>query len=185
MANDKLLILQFKRGSADALRRIYDKYEGHLLTLAAGLLINIGDAEDAVHDMFVSFAQSAEKLKVNGSLKSYLATCVVNRARDMMRKVRSRKSVGLDDVGDPVGGDMDRPDVSVMCNEESRRLHNAMAKLPYEQREVIMLHVYEEMTFRQIAGLQGAPINTVQGRYRYGLKKLRETLASEVQDELI
>ncbi|GAI83961.1 unnamed protein product, partial [marine sediment metagenome] len=85
---DKLLIWRFKYGSRDALCRIYEKYEDDMLTLAISLLNDVSTAEDVVHDVFVSFAESAEKLKLNGSLKGYLATCVANLARD---KIRARR----------------------------------------------------------------------------------------------
>ena len=55
---DKRLILRFKAGSTEALCRIYEKYEGVMLTVAAGLLNDVNAAQDAVHDVFVAFAQS-------------------------------------------------------------------------------------------------------------------------------
>lgn len=76
MLEDKLLIWKFKRGSGEALKRIYEKYNGYLVSVATVLLNDINTAEDIVHDFFLSFVQSAEKLKVDGSLKAYLATCV-------------------------------------------------------------------------------------------------------------
>jgi RNA polymerase sigma-70 factor (ECF subfamily) len=182
MLEDKLLIWRFKRGSRDALQRIYNKYEDHLLTLATALLIDVADAEDVLHDVFVSFARSAEKVRIDGSLKSYLATCVVNRARDMMRARQRHKSISLDDAPEPAGN-AEAPDLAAVCDEEPRRMHRLLSTVPYEQREVIVLHVHEGMTFRQIADRQGASINTVQGRYRYGVDKLRAKLASEVDDE--
>jgi len=57
-----------------------------------------------------------------------------------------------------------------------------MAQLPYEQREVIILHLMSDMRFRAIAGTQGVSISTVQSRYRYGLNKLRTLLDSEVKE---
>ena len=54
-----------------------------------------------------------------------------------------------------------------------------MAKLTYEQREVIMLHLRGGMKFREIASLQGVSINTAKSRYRYGLGKLRTLLTDE------
>ncbi len=95
MIEDRLLIWKFKHGSKDALRRIYEKYSGFLLTLATALLNDANKAEDVVHDFFVSFAQSGEKLRLNGSFKWYLATCVMNRARDKMR-ARKLQTIGLD-----------------------------------------------------------------------------------------
>jgi len=76
MIEDKLLIWRLKRGSSDALCRIYNKYKDNLLRLASALSNDQNAAEDIVHDFFVSFAQSTEKLKLNGSLKSYLAKAI-------------------------------------------------------------------------------------------------------------
>jgi RNA polymerase sigma-70 factor (ECF subfamily) len=59
-------------------------------------------------------------------------------------------------------------------------LTDALAKIPFEQREVIILHLKGGMRFREIAAAQGVPIGTVQGRYRYGLEKLRSLLNEEV-----
>ena len=82
MLEDKLLILRFKHGSSDALRRIYEKYRIYLLRLATALLYDAGVAEDVVHDVFLRFAQSGDEIRLKGSLKSYLRTCVVNSARN-------------------------------------------------------------------------------------------------------
>ena len=54
-------------------------------------------------------------------------------------------------------------------------------ELPHEQRETLMLKLKSNMKFREIAKIQGVSINTVQGRYRYGLQKLRAQLNGEVE----
>ena len=89
MIEDRLLLIRFKRGDPDALRRIYEKYEVYLLTAATALLNDIGSAEDVLHDSFVAFAESAKRIRLEGNLRSFLATCIANRSRDLMRK-RSR-----------------------------------------------------------------------------------------------
>ena len=60
-------------------------------------------------------------------------------------------------------------------------LRNALTQLPYEQREVLLLRSHSDMRFAAIAAAQGVSINTVQGRYRYAVEKLRSLLASEAQ----
>jgi len=100
MIEDKLLIWKFKRGSSDALSRIYEKYKNSLLKIVFGLLNETAAAEDIVHDCFVSLAQSPEKLRVNGNLKSYLATCVANRVRNTNLARQRKATSGLND-GDP------------------------------------------------------------------------------------
>jgi RNA polymerase sigma-70 factor (ECF subfamily) len=179
MIEDELLKWRFKCGSKEALSRIYEKYLNSLLTLAMALLNDTGAAEDVVHDVFVSFAKSAGNFKLRGSLKGYLGTCVINRARDRIR-TNQRQST-RPDKKDLRNSDTNGPDQSVMCNEEAQRLNNAIAQLPSEQLEVVILRLKGEMKFKEIAGLQGVSIRTIQGRYRYGLNKLRSLLDGEVE----
>jgi len=180
MLEDKVLIWKFKCGSSDALSRIYEKYKKDLLKLATILLNNVSDAEDIVHDVFVSFAQSAEKLKLSGNLKSYLLTCVANCARNKNRANQRHQSIGLDKA-EPIISRSKTPERWMICSEELRRWSDAMARLPYEQREVVILHLRAGMKFRQIAKLQAISINTIKGRYRYGLDKLRSILNGEMK----
>jgi RNA polymerase sigma-70 factor (ECF subfamily) len=179
MIEDELLKWRFKCGSRDALRRIYEKYLNRLLTLAMALLNDAGAAEDVVHDVFVSFAESAEDFKLAGSLKSYLTTCVVNRARDIMRANR-RRPMTLDGA-EYISSNLDGPEHAIECSEKTQRLQRAIARLPDEQRQVVVLRLKGEMKFREIARLEGTSVNTIQGRYRYGLNKLRSMLNGEVE----
>ncbi len=179
MIEDELLKWRFKCGSRDALRRIYEKYLNRLLTLAMALLNDAGAAEDVVHDVFVSFAESAESFKLAGNLKSYLTTCVVNRARDRMRANRRRPATL--DGSECISSNLDGPDHAIACSEKTQRLQRAIAQLPDEQRQVVVLRLKGEMKFREIARLEGTSVNTVQGRYRYGLNKLRSLLNGEVE----
>jgi RNA polymerase sigma factor (sigma-70 family) len=183
MIEDKLLIWRFKRGNPEALCRIYEKYENYLLTLATGLLNRRPDAEDVVHDVFVSFAQSAEKFKIGGNLKGYLSVCVANQARDLMRTRKLRSFVDINEVSVKVKGPDGSPEGSAAAREEVSRLNLSLAQLPDEQKETIVLHLKGDLTFRQIAQVQNVSINTVQGRYRYGLDKLRSLLNGEVSHE--
>lgn len=170
--------MRFKRGSRTALQRIYEKYRKFLLTLATALLNDVSSAEDCLHDFFVSFAQSAESLRLDGSLKWYLATCVANRARDRIRAGK-RQAVNLEHAEFVCSG-AKAPESSAICNEELQLLNGALAEIPYEQREVIILHARGQMRFREIAKLQSVSIKTVQSRYRYGLDKLRVILDGQV-----
>ena len=70
MVEDKILIWRFRRGSREALEQIYCKYEALLLTVAAAILGDLAGAEDVVHDVFVTFAQSPDKVRPDGSLQA-------------------------------------------------------------------------------------------------------------------
>jgi RNA polymerase sigma-70 factor (ECF subfamily) len=179
MLEDKLLVLKCRRGSRDAMRRIYEKYKDYLLTLAKGLSSEQQAAEDIVHDVFVSFARTARQFQLTGSLRSYLATCVSNRVRDKIR-ARTRRAQALESAN-PAILDSDNPEHYVIEAEELQRLRQAISQIPYEQREVVMLHLKGDLKFREIAKLQSVSISTIHGRYRYGLDKLRSMLNSELE----
>ncbi|MGE5297058.1 MAG: RNA polymerase sigma factor [Solirubrobacterales bacterium] len=179
MLEDEWLKWKLRRGSPEALAQVYEKYIDAMLTLAVGLLGNRTAAEDVVQDVFLSFARSAKGLQSQGSLRSYLATGVLNRVRDRHRQ-RSRQAVSLDDVADPICGSAGPVQAAILV-EEIARLDQAVAELPEEQREVVLLRLKAELKFRDIARLQQTSVNTVLGRYRYGLDRLRSLLNGQVE----
>jgi RNA polymerase sigma-70 factor (ECF subfamily) len=177
---DKLLILRFKQGSSEALRRIYEKYRLYLLKLAVALLNDASLAEDVVHDVFIRFVQSADEFKINGSLKAYLRTCVLNGARNKARSSQVRNYVELSQAG-PIASGQNGSDQWAILKEESMKISSALAQVPFEQREVVVLHLHGGMKFREIARFQAVSTKTIQSRYRYGLHKLRSILNSEIK----
>jgi RNA polymerase sigma-70 factor (ECF subfamily) len=174
MMEDELLKLRFKAGSTDALQRIYEKYRDYLLTLAMALVNDAATAEDVVHDVFVSFAQSGSKFHISGSLRAYLAVCVVNRARDQIRARKRHGRMLQDEM--LLELDFAPPDERILSDERSRLVAQALARLPEEQREVIALHLNGQLKLREIARLQEVPLTTVRGRYRHGIEQLRSIL---------
>ena len=178
---DKLLVIKCKRGSTEALGRIYEKYKTDMLVLAIALLNDKSAVEDVMHDVFLSFAQNIEKFGLTGNLKGYLLTCLANRARNF-NKAKHQQGVELDPA-EPVSAGSDEPLRAIICNEQLQQLSNAMAGLPYDQREVIMLHFQAGMPFRTIGKSLGISANTAKSRYRYGLDKLRSIFNIEAKNE--
>jgi len=179
MIEDRLLLWRFKYSNEDALCRIYEKYRTLLLKLANALSNDKDLAEDVVQDVFLSFAQSAKRLRVSGNLRAYLATSVANRVRNRIRDDRSKQYVSLDSA-DTIASGGRTPQQWVTYSEDMRKVNEALEKLQYEQREVVLLHVYGGMKFKAISELQKVSINTVQSRYRYAVEKLRAVLKEQM-----
>jgi len=179
MLEDRVLVLRFNRGDRRVLHRIYDKYKNDLVTLAGALLMDVSSAEDVVHDVFISFLASAGRFRLTGSLKGYLATCVANRARNLNKAARRHHGPPWEDAPDLVC-DASLPEQAAIFGEQLARLSSALLQLSYEQREVLLLRSHSGIRFAAIAEAQGVSINTVQGRYRYAVDKLRSILDSEV-----
>ncbi len=180
MLEDKLLVHKCRRGDKDAMCRVYDKYKDYLLTLAKGLLSEQAEAEDVVHDAFVAFARLARQFRLTGSLKGYLATCVVNGARDRIR-ARTRWA-RVQDRASPAIAAPENPQQDAAEAEDVMRLREALPQIPYEQREAVLLHVKGGMKFREMAKVQGVSVSAIHARYRYGLDKLRSLLNGEVKE---
>ena len=181
MFEDQRLLSGLRAGDKDALRRIYEKYIDDLLRVATSLLSDIQSAEDCLHDVFVDFAGSIDGSMIRSNLKSYLISCVANRARDQLRKqIRQSKNQRdkLCSQSIPIN-----PAKQLIKAEESARVFAALAELPYRQREVFVLRVQGRMRFREIAGLLGLSINSVQSRYRYAIERLRAILKEESRNE--
>jgi RNA polymerase sigma-70 factor (ECF subfamily) len=145
---DRFLISGLRQGSSEALCRIYEKYRDDLLRLAVSLSNDVDTAEDIVHDVFFSFIRQARQFQLTGSLKSYLATCVAHRARNVNRAERVRQAISLDEAGDAAAESW-RPDQWLVCGEELRQIAGVLALLPGEQREAITLHLQGGMKFRK------------------------------------
>jgi RNA polymerase sigma factor (sigma-70 family) len=178
MFEDELLKWKFKQGSTEALSCIYQKYLDDLLTLAVGLLNDPDEAEDVVQDVFISFVRSAGNFKLRGSLRAYLATSVVNRVRDRIRKKRTRS---LSRDRHEMDIDLHGPDQSLIYSEQWQRVIRALDELPYNQREVILLRLHSDMRFREIAKAQNVSVHTAMARYKSGLKRLQSSLNGKVR----
>ena len=175
--DDVSLIAQMQRGDRGAMQALYGRYKDDLLTAARCLLGDLSAAEDCLHDVFVAFAADTRRFRPARSLKGYLITCISNRARDQMRKQTRR--VALKGTEGHEEFDSPGPPGHLAAKEEAEAVSAALAQLPYEQREVVTLHIHAELTFREIARYQGVPLSTAQARYRYGLEKLSGALSGE------
>jgi RNA polymerase sigma-70 factor (ECF subfamily) len=179
LIEDAILIWRFKKGSSDALAGIYEKYRDDLLRIAISLLNQTSAAEDIVHDVFIGFVRGRHSFRLTGSLKGYLVKCVINRVRNFNKSKAQIGNFEFDDF-DQVETRREMPERWIIENEESSILNDALAGLPYEQREVVVMHTLGNMRFRQIADLQDISTKTVQSRYRYGIEKLRSFLNGKV-----
>jgi len=172
--NERQLLSQAKQGNQESMRAIYLAHKDHLFTVARALLHDHHLAEDVVHDVFVSFARALKDLKLRSNLKGYLSVSVCNKARDIVR-TRVRRQGRLESaVLSKPGTEM--PEAALTHQELIDQLTLALQEVPLEQREVLLLRAKAGMTFQEIARQQGVGVNTAQGRYRYGLNKLRMLL---------
>ncbi len=142
---------------------LYDRYGRGLCRYAAMLLADVADAEDVVQQVFAAMMTAGQVREP----EAFLRTAVRNASLSRLRQRRAARTAS-DHFLEPAA-----PECTL---EERVALEAALRALPIEQREVVHLHVYEGMTFREVADTTGESINTVAARYRYALNKLRKLI---------
>jgi len=172
---DVQLVRQLKKGSTRALRRIYDKYRDPLLKTSMVLTGDRMLSEDVVQDVFTRLIQISGRISAYGNFRNYLITCVINRIRTLRRDSKRHQEVEYLPPN-AVSCHQNGPEQWLILSEQIQQLTDAMTQLPWEQREVIVLHFETGMGFHKIASIQKASVNTVRSRYRYGMEKLRSIL---------
>ena len=177
MSEDRSLVRQLNRGSKPALRRVYEKYRVDLYTMAVSLVQDSHLAEDCLQDVFVRLAQAAGRIAVRSNLKCYLASAVVNRARDHLRRRSRQLDCPVEEL--ELEGVVAGPDRDLIRSEQASVVFGAIATLPLEQREVFVLRAQGALSFRQIARQQEVSVRTAHSRYRYAVNKLRQLLHEE------
>jgi RNA polymerase sigma-70 factor (ECF subfamily) len=150
---------------AQLVARLYAEHGRRLYRYALLILADRGDAEDVIQQVFAAIVGDPRTLPETPL--GYLRTAVRNTAYSLLRHRR---------VVRDAGPDLLRPAAPGCTPDEQASLAQALGRLPPEQREVVHLHVYEGLTFREVAEATGDSINTISARYRYALAKLRDHL---------
>ncbi|MGA9452364.1 MAG: RNA polymerase sigma factor [Verrucomicrobiia bacterium] len=156
------------------LRRLYDEHAQSLFAFLLNLTRNQADTHDLLQDIFIKLARDPDLLAGVRDERAFLIRLAHNAAIDLIRRRavrdKTREQFAAESLS-PFAPTRD-PD------EQTFRaaLADALAGLPPEQRAVIHLKLWEQLTFEQIADALDLPPNTAASRYRYGLDKLRDRL---------
>ena len=146
--------------------RLYDTYGASLYRYAAMLLADPGAAEDAVQQVFTALLRQPRELEQEAH---YLRRAVRNECYSHLRRRQA-------DAAHAGARSLIEPATAGVAEDDRLALERAIRGLSPEQREVVHLHVFEGMTFQEIADAAAASINTIAARYRYALARLRQLL---------
>jgi RNA polymerase sigma-70 factor (ECF subfamily) len=148
---------------------LYDRHASAVYRLLLAMLGSPEDAQDALSEVFLKTARL--DLRLVRRPRAYLLASARNQAISILRRRKREAPVAPSDA---VFFDHSRLNLAQALL--ARRMEAALRELPPEQREVIVLKVYEGLTFAEIAAVTRARPNTVASRYRYAVEKLRRAL---------
>lgn len=165
---DKELIRKVHNGSREALNHIVEKYYDEIYRFCLYLTGSPTDSYDITQDVFLRFIKYVDSYEYQ-NLKGYLLIIARNLCRDYFHH---RKPVSsIDEIADP-----GEKDARLDALEDRMLLCKALHRIPAAQREIIILRVYEELPFHEIANMLGCNLSTVKSRFRLGINHLRQTM---------
>ncbi len=161
------------RGSSAALEALYDAYAEPIYHLLRSRGVGREDAEDILQESFLGMAERGPKTAQIEDVRAYLFAIARNKLAALERRRATARNTPM--PPDLVDGDALNPS----ARAEALRVQEALGELPSEQREVVVLKVWDELTFAEIAEALDIPQNTAASRYRYAREKLRELLGED------
>ena len=167
-----------RRGDARAFEVIYERHSAAAFSLAYRMMGTRAGAEDVTQEAFLSMWRSGARYdRARGSVRTWVLGIVHHRAIDALRRatVHDRRRAGDEGIEERLEA-RERTDVEVARREEAGAVRIALATLPPDQVQVLELAYFGGFTHTEIADLLEAPVGTVKGRMRLGLKKMRAQL---------
>ena len=170
-------------GDLDAFEALVRRYESRIIGLARSYLGNPADAEDLAQEVFVRVYRSLRQFRGDSLFRTWLYRIALNAVRSHRTQRGRRQAVWEDSGADerPFDVEADQPSVEATLVRRDA-IDRALAGLPDDLREAVVLRDVHGLDYRQIAEATGAPIGTVESRIFRARQRLRVALAPLLED---
>lgn len=183
---DAQLIERHRAGDAGAFTALVHRWQTPFYRFALRYVGDPDDARDACQLALLRIHRSLSTLQQPDRFSSWAYRLLVNICRDELKRRGRRQTTPLSLLDDGDGRDAPserlpstEPDAEAILEADDREavLHHALRQLPDDQRTVVIMKTWQELTFAEIAAILDIPVNTAKSRMFYGLKTLRRLLA--------
>ncbi len=180
---DELLMSRYRDGDAAAFEMLYARHKGGLYRYLLRQLQDRGDAEEIYQEVWMNLINSRERYRVKAKFTTLLYKIAHNRVVDHYRSRRHRNSLVTEhsEAGFELLPDDSRsePERIIEANHQVEKLKVLIGQLPYEQREVFLLHQETGMSLELIAQITDSARETVKSRLRYAFSRLRVAMSED------
>tara|TARA_B110001454_G_scaffold219111_1_gene250026 strand:- start:28087 stop:28701 length:615 start_codon:yes stop_codon:yes gene_type:complete len=168
---DNELVQEIKTGNRKAFSEIVKRHQKSLLRMSLRFVKDLDMAEDVVQESFIKAFEKLNAFEGRSSFKSWLFQIAVNTAKNKLRE-RRRATTDIDSVQLAVGAVAES---SLVHSALSQEIQEEIDKLPTKQRTALILRVYEDLSFKEIADIMECPYDTAKANYRHALMKLKDS----------
>ena len=160
----------------EAVRKLWEELSGPLRRFLSGMLRHGADAEDLAQEAMVRFLAHAPEFRGEASVKTYLFQIAHNLALNHLTSAPTRREVFPGVLPEASTLPAESPAEAVVRGEEEARVRAAVALLPPQQRAVVLLRAWEDLSFREVGTALSLAEGTAKAHYFFALRNLRKHL---------
>jgi RNA polymerase sigma-70 factor (ECF subfamily) len=180
MRTDEELVALYATGTDEAFDVLLERYKDRLFSYILYQVRNADVAEDIFQETFVKVVVTIRdgRYTESGKFYSWVTRIAHNLVIDFFRREKGENTISTDESDVDLLNNAKLADRCAQSTIDSEQtfvdLQHLIEKLPEEQREVVQMHYFQEMTFKEIAEEKNISINTALGRMRYGILNMRK-----------
>ena len=174
---DLQLVEEVRNGQRSSFSELVKRHQKGLLRLSMRFVKDLDIAQDVVQESFIKTFEKLNSFEGRSSFKSWLYQITVNTARNKLREDR----YDFSDIEDVQLGVDPQAEKSLVHRAVGEILNVEVEKLPFKQKTALVLSVYEDMSFSEIAEIMECPYDTAKANYRHALLKLKEVFEDRAE----
>lgn len=174
---DQQLVEEVRGGDRSSYSELVKRHQKGLLRLSMRFMKDLDLSQDIVQEAFIKAYEKLNLFEERSSFKSWLFQIAVNVARNKLRENRFH----FTDIDDIEIGIASTAEAQLVQNAIGDILQKEVDRLPFKQKTALVLRVYEDLSFAEIAKIMECPYDTAKANYRHALLKLKEVFQTKVE----